>query len=581
MKKKSKEKLLYRIGHEVPLSNRPQDAFLDQPTLQVVQEASKRIIFVMFCIALFFCIIVGRLFYLTVYSGERHLSFTPVLQEETRFIRKNFLDRNGLVIATSLATTDLSVNPSKVKNPSEVAKNLARIFEDMSEEEIYKKLTAQGHFRYIKRYVTPTERNAINWLGYYFLDEQEGEKRIYPHSSLFSHILGLVNLDNQGVSGLERGFEEQIKKKDIQLSLDTSIQSIVYQILEKNIKKHQATSGLAVVMNVRTGEVLASVSLPDYNPNFPIRKSGKNLFNQVVSGVYEFGSIFKLFTVACGLEHNLVYPSTLIEAKEPIKLQRKTITDYHPQNRDLLVPEVLFHSSNIGSANIAFKNGADRQIEFFKRFYFDQPLSFGLVEKSNVLFPKNKKIADITLANLSFGYALSVSPLHIVSGVSALVNGGFYHLPVFTKKKKEDTLQYQILSSDTSAKMRAMMWGVMNWNSKKNSIERLYRVGGKTGSANLLEKGKYVQGKLRTSFVGAFPMENPEITLLVMMENPKKLKENFNLNAAGWSAKPTALEMIEKIAPYVSIFPEDNFKIPAYLKKSIDKSLEHKKQKGR
>lgn len=579
--RKNKEKALYTypVGREIPLKKEDALTMLDAPTKAAVCQARSRMILVALGSVLFLMLILGKLYYLTLFqpltSHKSHIS----LQEGTRFKRKNFLDRNHVVIVTSLATTDLSVNPHKVKNPKEVTENLLKVFPDMTEKDIYDKLTADAKFRYIRRNITPAEKNALNWLGYYFLNEEDGEKRVYPQGALFTHIVGAVDIDNNGVSGLEKGLDKKVCAEDVVLSLDVSIQDIVRKTLEENIKKHQARGGAAVVMDVRTGEVLALVSLPDYNPNFPIPADPDKQFNKATLGVYEFGSVFKLFTVALGLETGEVTPTTVLDAREPLKIGRKAITDFHAQNRKLTVPEVLFHSSNIGSARIALKVGYERQRAFLKQFGFDKTLPLSIPEKADVLFPRQEKWADITVANVSYGYALSVSPLHMVTAVSALVNGGYYHPPTFQKKTGEDMLQYQVLSEETSQKMRAMMWGVLNWDSKKDAIARLYRVGGKTGSANLLEKGKYVEGRVRTTFVGAFPLEDPKIALIVVMEDPKKLKENWYFNAAGWNAKPTGLEMVAKIAPYVGVFPEDIFPVPPYLQNAIDLSKEAKKRR--
>ena len=578
---KRKKETFYYAGHEVPALT-PMDRYkcLDDATRGVLRKASKRIAFLMVVFFLCFSAIVGRLFYLTVLSYQSR-TFTPsVLKTDLNIIRHNVLDRNGMILATSVPTKDLSINPKMVKpkDRETVAENLAKVLPGVTKEDVLSKIDMGGSFRYIKRNITPIEQKDVNWLGYYFLMETDGEKRVYPQGSLFSHLLGSVDIDNKGTAGIEKAYEPVLAEKNLTLSLDISVQDIVHRALAQNIQKFKASGGTSIVMDVHTGEVLASVSLPDYNPNLAVDTDEDARFNKATLGAYEFGSVFKLFNTAMALEAGTIKPYDVFDATKPMKIGKKTFEDYRGQNRPLMVPEILIHSSNIGSIRIALKTGWQKQKEFLGRFGFYNPLPIKLPERTRTQYPRAIKWAEITSANVSFGYGVSISPLHLISAVSALVNGGYYRVPTFIKDGNKGKAEYQVLSKKVSDQMRHMMWGVINWNLKENDPIRAYAVGGKTGSANLLKNGKYVQGSLRTTFVCAFPMNAPKYAVLVVLENPQRIKETFNFNTAGWNAKPTGLQIVSEIAPYLGVPAQEEWEQPSYMTKAIETSLNAKKR---
>ena len=278
------------------------------------------------------------------------------------------------------------------------------------------------------------------------------------------------------------------------------------------------------------------------------------------------------------LENKDIKVSDTFDVSEPIKVGRKLIEDTRGAERIITVPEVLIHSSNIGSVLIAQKSGWQKQKEFLGKFGFYEKLPIDLPELGGAQYPMSEKWADITSANVAFGYGISITPLHLIAGVSALVNGGYYRIPTFLKNGNQDKPVYQVLDSKISEQMRRMMWAVINWDIKETDPIYGYAVGGKTGSANLIVDGKYVQGSLRTSFVGVFPMDKPQYIVLVTLEDPKKIKETWMFNYAGWNAKPVGLEIISKIAPYLGVEPKEPWKQPTYIEKSIQASLEAKKK---
>ncbi len=577
--KRSPKETFYYVGQEIPYHRLDRYRCLDATTQVVLQKARGRITLIIGALALCFAVIVGRLFYLTIVNYQAR-NFTPsVLKTEYMTGRQNIVDRHGIVLATSIPTADLSVNPSKIKNPEEVAEKLAKAIPSLSYEAAYQKLTAGNNFQYIKRGLTPVERNAVNWIGNPYLEERQGEKRVYPQQNLFSHLIGSVDIDNVGTAGLEKAYNEELKTDPVMLSLDTSVQEMTRQALMQGIQKYKARAGLSVVMNVKNGEILASVSLPDYNPN---RSAGKkdDRFNKVSLGSYEFGSVFKLFNTAMALEAGDIRPTDSFDAKNTLKIGRKVIEDFRGQNRVLTVPEILIHSSNIGSARIALQSGWQKQRDFLGKLGFYQKLPIVLSERGSTLYPTGAKWADMTSASVAYGYGVSVTPLHLIAAVAAIANDGIYHVPTFIKDGNKGRPEYQVISRKTSEQMRHMMWAVINWEMKESNPVYGYAVGGKTGSANLLsEDGRYIQGSLRTSFVGVFPMDDPQYAVLVTLEDPKKIKETWMFNNAGWNARPIGLNIIAEIAPYLGVMPRPRWEQPSYIEQAIEKSIEYKKRK--
>jgi len=579
---KRQSEAFYYAGQEIPQQKLDRYRCLDAATKGVLKTAQSRTGLIICALAIAFCLILGKLFYLTVVHYEAR-SFKPsVLKTSVAFKRQNILDRNGMVLATSVPTTDLSVNPRKIKNPEQVARALVAALPSLTYEEVLEKFKSPRAFQYIKRNITPAESQALLWVGNPYLEETDNEKRAYPQGTLFSHILGGVDVDNVGIAGLEKAHEEDLKEKDIQLSLDTTVQGIVHQVLTERIRKYQAVGGFSIVMDVNNGEILAMVSLPDYDPEQPATKETmENRFNKAALGTYEFGSVFKLFNTALALESGDIKVTDSVDAtKGSVKIGKKTIEDFNGgEDRWLTVPEVLMHSSNIGSARIALKAGWQKQKAFFEKMGFYDQMDINLPERGRTQVPKQAIWPVITSATAAYGYGISVSPLHLVSAVASLANGGFYRVPTFIKGGNDGKPAVQVISKEVSDKMRHLMWAVVNWDIKKTSPVIDYAVGGKTGTADMMNSGKYNKKSSRTSFVGVFPMDKPAYLVLVTIEDPKKLKENWYFNNAGWTAKPTGEEIISRIAPYLRIKPRERWEQPAYIERAIEISQEHKKKR--
>lgn len=467
--------------------------------------------------------------------------------------RADILDRNGTIIATSLPTVNLYANPKKVLNADKAAKDLSRILPDLRYEDIYKKLTKRSSFVYLKRNLTPSQQYQINKLGVPGLEFENGEKRIYPHKNLFAHLIGKTDIDNNGISGIEKQLNERLTQSDIplKLSIDSGVQDTIRSHLVEAVKKYNALGATAVLMDVKTSEVVALVSVPDFDPNSPQMPSPAAQFNMATKGVYEPGSVLKIFNAAMSLESGKVKVADSFDATQPLKLKYNVIKDYRGENRWLTVPEIMVYSSNIGSARMALKVGGAEQRQFLEKIGFFKELDYEVAEKGKPIVPKRWE--ESTIATVAYGYGLAVTPMHVITAFSAVVNGGIYHAPTLVKRSQEDVGK-RVLSYNTSKSMRDLLRLVVVKGSGKRANVLGYEVAGKTGTANKLsENGKYVDKKVRTTFVSTFPVSNPQYALLMMMDEPKATKETWGFVTAGWNTVPTAGKIIAEIAPQLNV----------------------------
>ncbi len=480
---------------------------------------------------------------------------TKTAGNKTPIKRADIIDRNGTIIATSLPTVNLYANPLKILDPENAAKELAAVLPNLEYETILKKLRKKTSFVYLSRNLSPAQQYQINYLGIPGIDFEKVEKRVYPHKNLFAHIIGLTNIDNNGISGLEKELNERLTKSDIplQLSVDVSIQDTIRLKLAEGIKKYNANGATAILLDTNTAEIISMVSLPDFDPNNAnLVKNERVKFNIATKGVYEPGSVLKIFNTAMSLESGKIKVSDSFDATEPLRLKYNTINDYRGENRWLSVPEILVYSSNIGSARMALKVGGAEQRNFLEKLNFFEKLDIEVAEKGYPIKPTNW--GEGTIATVAYGYGLAISPLHIVGGYAAMINGGIYRTPSLIKGNPKNKDGYRVISHNTSKSMQKLMRLVVTDGSGKKANVKGYEVGGKTGTANKLsEQGKYIDKKVRTTFVSAFPISNPKYALIVMMDEPKAIKETWGFATAGWNSVPIAAKIIETIAPQLNL----------------------------
>ena len=549
----------YRPGEEIKI-DKSFSLFGGTYEKDPLSMCKNRLAFAMFAFLFVFGAIAVRLFDVCILSQTPHMQTAQDDDDEHFYAlpenpikRADIVDRNGAIIATSLPTVHLYANPSKIINPQKAAQKLAAVLPDIRYEDILKKLTKKGSFVYIKRNLSPSQQYQINYLGIPGLEFEDSEKRIYPHKNLFAHLIGSTNIDNLGVSGMEKALDERLRESDIplKLTIDAGIQDTIRQGLAEGIKKFDALGGVAILMDVNTAEVIAMVSLPDYDPNNINKVSERAMFNFATKGVYEPGSVLKVFNAAFGLDKGNIRLTDRFDATKPLKLKYNTIKDYRGENRWLTLQEILIYSSNIGSAQIALKIGKEKQKEFLKNLgLFDEISHFEVAEKAKPMLPS--RWGEETTATVAYGYGISVTPLHIISAFCAVVNGGIFREPTVIANDKNRT-EKRVMKLSTSQKMRKLLRGVVVEGSGKRANVLGYEVAGKTGTANKLVNGKYVQKKVMTSFVGTFPASNPKYALMLMMDEPKGSKETWWFTTSGWNTVPTAGKIIATIAPQLNV----------------------------
>lgn len=468
--------------------------------------------------------------------------------------RADIIDRNGTIIATSLPTVHLYAKPNKIIDAESAARELVNVFPKLGYNRILSILTQKSTFEYIQKNLSPAKQYQVNSLGIPGIYFEDVEKRVYPQKNLFSHLIGKADTDNNGISGIEMAMDERLTHSDIslQLSVDVGIQDTIRMILKQEMDKFKAIGATAILMDVNTSEIISLVSLPDFDPNDNGKIEEKTRFNMATKGVYEPGSVLKIFNTAMSLESGKVKVADSFDATEPFKVNRRLIKDYRGENRWLSVPEILVYSSNIGSARMALKVGSYEQRNFLEKIKFFEPLDIELVEKGKPLVPS--RWSDVTTATVAYGYGLAVSPLHVISAYSAVINGGIYHNPTLIKDSQKTKNGYRVISHNTSKAMRKLMRLVVTEGSGKKANVAGYEVGGKTGTAEKLSAGgSYVDRKVRTTFVSAFPISDPKYALLVMMDEPKATKDTFGYVTSGWNSVPTASKIISAIAPQLNL----------------------------
>lgn len=477
--------------------------------------------------------------------------------------RADIVDRNGIVIATSLPTVDLYANPKKIRDAEDAAAKLSSVFPDLSYEDLYNKLTKKTSFVMIKHDLSPAKQSKVNALGIPALEFLTSEKRVYLHDNLFAHVLGYTNVDNVGQAGIEKFMHKRLTEstKPLELTVDLGIQDTIRQELLAAIEKFSAEGASAVLMDINTGEVISMVSLPDFNPNINIPLGDKALFNFTTLGTYEPGSVFKTFNTALGLESGKVKVTDKFDATKPITIQRRKISDFHGENRWLTVGEILIYSSNIGSVQLVSRVGRKDQRKFLENLGFFAPLTdFEIPEKAKPLFQSQKNWTDITMATVAYGHGISVTPMHIITAFSALMNGGIYHAPTLIKSSVKKPSK-RVISERTSEQMRPLLRDVVLYGSGKKAEVKGYEVAGKTGTAEKAVNGGYAKRRVTNSFLSAFPASNPKYALLVIIDEPKATKETWGFITSGWNAAPTAGKIISEIAPQLGL--KANFDLQA------------------
>ena len=477
-------------------------------------------------------------------------------------LRRDIVDRNNIIISKNISTFHAAINPKQVKDKKNLLIKLRLNFPDLPIDEIKKKLNGNKYFR-VKKRIDQVEKEKFWSLGEKAIKFEPFQARMYTHGNLFSHIVGQVDYDNYGISGIEKYFDKELKKnyllnQPLKLTLDSNIQYIINKELNDAIKTFKATGGGALLMDVNNGDIISLVSLPNFNINQRSTISDKKYINKITKGVYELGSIFKTFTVALAIDHDLVKTDTIIEnIPRKIKCSIHEITDIKQHPKNLSVEDILVRSSNVGSVVLAKKIGETRYKNFItKTKLVDNPD----IELEEVGAPHKLKWNRCKLETISFGHGITTTPLQATALYASLTNGGKIITPRLIKNKKNQQDKY-IISSTTSNELRKILRKVVSseYGTASLADKNGYEVGGKTGTAE-----SYGNQKNRiNSFISIFPSSKPNYTLFVMLENPKinseliydyrGIKTKAPHNTSGWNSVYVAGKIIEKIGPILAI----------------------------
>ena len=490
--------------------------------------------------------------------------------------RGNILDRKGRILATNLDTHSLYATPQDMVEPELAAQGLAEIFPDIDEQDLLRWFTGERKFLWVKKKLSPEQKQAVHDLGEPGLKFGPREVRLYPNGRLASHVLGGASFGREdvaaaevvGVAGVEKMFDDFLRDPNhagepLQLTLDLSIQSTVERVLRGGMMLMNAKGAAGILMDAHTGEIVSLVSLPDFDPNErpPLPTSGSPadspLFNRAVQGVYELGSTFKIFAVAQALELGLVTPDTMIDIRGPLKWGKFRITDFHNYGNELSVHDIIKKSSNIGSARLALQIGAERQQEFLQSLGFLEQTNVEMVEASGgkPKWPKDWK--DISTITVSYGHGISATPMHLAAAYATLTNGGYRVTPTLIKDDYTERGP-RVVSPETSRQVREMLRSVVRDGTATFGDVEGYAVGGKTGTADkpIETGGGYYEDRVISTFASVFPSHDPKYVLVVTMDEPELSTEIEPKRTAGWTAVPVAAEIITRVAPMLGLRPE-------------------------
>ena len=493
--------------------------------------------------------------------------------------RPDILDRNGRLLATDIKGATLYADPAKVIDRDELVEQVSSVLPDINTGELLEKLKQGKRFVAIRRELTPQQQAEIYELGQPGLGFIEEYRRVYPVGATACHVVGHVDVDNKGLAGIEKFIDDNPQLamsapandtggEAVTLSLDLGVQHVVREELVNAMSTFRAKAAAGVVIDVKSGEVRALVSLPDYDPNHREQALDKDRLNRMTSGVYEMGSVFKTLTVAGALDAGSSTLHSSYDASAPIHVGRFTIEDFHGKKRRLTVPEIFIYSSNIGAAKMALDLGIERHKAFLQKLGLLNRFSTEIGENAAPIVPSPwVRLNTITIA---YGHGLSVSPLQLAAATLPLVNGGYAVTPTFLPRSRTAELQApRVIKTSTSQSiLQIMRLNVLKGTGKRANVEG-YRVGGKTGTAEKVVGRHYEGSALLTSFLSAFPTDNPEYLVLVMLDEPQRVAETHNEATAGVNAAPTVGKIVDRIAPILGVMP----KLPGDAHKFDDKVL--------
>ena len=532
--------------------------------LTVNQDRVYLLFFIFFCLIFIFA---TKIFFISLKNldSKNYVKNYPVFKP----VRNDILDRNGDPVARNIAVYHAAIKPNLIKDKKKFIIKLKLLYPELNFQLVKGNLEKNKYF-YLKKNITQEEKNNLWSLGEKGLLFERTQTRVYPQKNLFSHVIGQIDLDNNGISGVEKYFDNNLKKIDnepLHLSLDINLQYLIREELIQSISDFKAKGAASVLMDVKTGEILSLISLPDYNLNARQDIKDKNFTNKITKGVFELGSIFKTFTIALAMENDLFSPNTIIKnIPDEIKCSKYTISEHDEMPSSLSLKQILIRSSNIGTIKVARKIGENKLRTFLGNLNLLNTINFELDEIGS---PLNFSWNKCKLETVSYGHGITTTPLQAVAAYASISNGGIMVSPTLVKNKNSNLEKARIVNSKTSKKINSILREVVTSNHGTASLAEVdgYHVGGKTGTANKSINGQYTNRKL-TSFISVFPTIDPQYILLVLIDEPKpapqlvynyrgKKISGISRNESGWNSAYAAGKIIEKIGPILAINKND------------------------
>ena len=533
------------------------------------EKSQPRVGLVILGFSVLFLAITGRLVMLATVGNEQ-VGLRRATSTAISAARPDIVDRNGDVLATDIRTVSVFAEPRKILDKDEATELLTAVLPELDAKDLRDKLGTKKGFVWVKREITPRQQAEVHRLGIPGVGFVPENKRVYPNGTAAAHVLGFANVDNVGIAGIEKYIDSQGLQdlngaglatqasdlKPMALSIDLRVQHALRDELSKGMEKYKAIAAAGAIMDVNTGEMIALVSLPDFDPGNPVDALETDRINRMSVGVYEMGSTFKALTVAMALDSGKAnINSSYSTAGGMMRFGRQVIKEYHGTGRTLTVPEVFLHSSNMGSIKMALSVGVEGHKAFLRKMMQLDRMTTELPESAAPIVPG--RWGEINTATIAFGHGLAVAPIQAMAAVAALVNGGTLITPTFLKRSEEEAKKtgVRVIKPETSEAMRF----IMRLNGEKGSARKAdvagYFVGGKTGTAEKVINGRYAKNRNFTTFTAIAPSDKPKYLFLAIYDEPKGYAESGGYSTAAWNAGITTGKVIERTAPILGLPP--------------------------
>lgn len=509
---------------------------------------------------------------LLVLAAGRHSDIALAISEPvaaTSFSRPDIVDRNGRLLATDLEAPSIFADPGVVLDRDEVVEKLSTVLPDLNASELMRALSDRSRrFVWVRRGVSPAIAQKVHDLGLPGVSFRYELKRAYPGGKMAGHALGYVDVDNRGVAGIEKYIDDKVgvdpvhsavlsNRPPVRLSLDLGVQHALEDELDDAMRRYQPEGAAGAILNIKTGEILASASLPQVDPSWPTQALDDKHIDRMTGGTYELGSVFKTLTLAMAFDEGLAKPDTVLDVRQPLEAGRFTVTDMHPSRKPLTVTEVFTHSSNVGAGMLALEAGPERLQAFLKKAGILEPMQ---TEAGAIATPQvPSRWNRATTITASFGHGIAVAPLQFAAAAATLFNGGKTVHPTFLRKFDAGTADGKpVISAATSRELAELMRAnVVDKDGTGGKADVLgYRVGGKTGTADIASKGGYTSNAVISSFLAAFPTDDPQYLTFIVLFEPKGIPDTKGHRTGGTNAAPVTGELIARVAAQLGVAPE-------------------------